>query len=245
MVDTHVYLSRWPFRRLRGDEPAELVAMLRKGGVTEAWAGSFDGLLHKDVTAVNARLASDCRTHGNGFLLPFGTVNPVLPGWQEDLRRCREEHGMAGIRLHPNYHGYGLQDPVAVELMERAAAHGLAVQVVCAMEDERTQHPLVRVPNVNVAPLTELVRRIPKLRLEILNLRAILPPPQARALADAGEVYFDFAMVEGSGGGGAAAKSRAPGTHRFRIVLSAALLRGGHTENARVRGERRQPAGGA
>jgi hypothetical protein len=46
MIDTNVYLSRWPFRRLRGDETPELVAMLRRAGVTQAWAGSFDGVLH-------------------------------------------------------------------------------------------------------------------------------------------------------------------------------------------------------
>ena len=59
MIDTNVYLSRWPFRRLRGDEPGELVEMLRRVGVTEAWAGSFDGVLHKDIASVNARLADD------------------------------------------------------------------------------------------------------------------------------------------------------------------------------------------
>ena len=44
IIDTNVHLSRWPFRRLAGDEPAELVAKLRKHNVTQAWAGSFDGI---------------------------------------------------------------------------------------------------------------------------------------------------------------------------------------------------------
>src|SRR5204863_6795783 len=64
IVDVNVSLSRWPFRRLRGDELPELVSMLQARGVTQAWAGSFDALLHKDMAGVNERLAADCARHG-------------------------------------------------------------------------------------------------------------------------------------------------------------------------------------
>jgi uncharacterized protein len=183
MIDTNVYLSRWPFRRLRGDDTPELVAMLRRQGVTQAWAGSFDALLHRDVAGVNARLEDECRRRGDGLLLPFGTVNPSLPDWEEDLRRCHEVHRMKGIRLHPNFHGYGLDDPAFAKLLRGAAERGLLVQVVARMEDNRTQHPLVRVADLDPAPLTKL--EVPGLRLMLLN--AARPP--------AG-LSFDIATVE-------------------------------------------------
>ena len=193
IIDTHAYLSRWPFRRLAGDEPAEFVARMREQGVGQAWVGSFDGLLHRDVGAVNARLAADCRAHRAGLLVAFGSVNPALPDWQEEVRRCRQEHRMPGIRLHPNYHGYTLADPIFREVLRLAARSGLIVQLVAAMEDERTQHPLLQVPPVDLRPLATILPAIPSLRLIVLNQKHDAPVKQ---IAAAGQVWFDFAMVE-------------------------------------------------
>src|SRR5262249_42657196 len=98
IIDVIINLSRWPLRRVRDDETANLVARLRSHGVVEAWAGSFDGLLHKAPAAVTTRLARECRAQAGVRLVPFGSVNPLLPDWEEDLRRCAEEHHMPGIR---------------------------------------------------------------------------------------------------------------------------------------------------
>jgi hypothetical protein len=210
MIDTSVELFPWPFRRVAGDEPAELVARLRAKGVTQAWAGSNEALMMRDVSAVNSRLAAACRQHGPNFLVPFGTVNPKQPDWQEDLRRCHEVHHMPGIRLYPNYHGYTLDDPVAAELLSMAASRKLLVQIVLSMEDPRVQFPLMMVHSVNPAPLADLSQRIPNLRLLLLGrgnwggpITANTPNGTGQMtpeVAKSENIYFDIAMVEGVGG---------------------------------------------
>ncbi len=198
IVDTNAYLSRWPFRRLVGDETRDFVARMRGRNIGQVWVGSFDGILHKDIAGVNARLAADCRTHGADFLVPFGSVNPALPNWQDDVRRCRVEHKMPGIRLHPNYHGYKLSDPVFAELLHLATAQGLIVQLAVSMEDVRTQSPLMRVPPVDLSALPGALKQEPAARLVLLNWKpGIEEPEQVQPLASAGAVYFDISMVEG------------------------------------------------
>lgn len=200
MIDVNVNLSRWPFRHLAGDDPEALVSHLRKHHVTQAWAGSFDGILHKDLSSANERLANDCLSYGAGFLVPFGSVNPKLPDWQEDLRRCHEKYKMPGIRLHPNYHGYDLKDPVVAELFHLASSWRLIVQLAVCMEDERTQHPLMRVPPVHLSPLPDLLKSEPEGRVIILNSDPLHNLEQVQRLLSAGNVHFDISMVEGVGG---------------------------------------------
>jgi GNAT superfamily N-acetyltransferase len=196
LIDTNVYLGRWPFRRVSLDEPAALVAKLREHGVTEAWTGSLDALLHKDIGGVNARLAADCDRHGRGLLIPIGAINPRLAGWAEDMRRCAEIHRMRGIRLHPNYHGYTLAEPLAAQVLERAAELGLLVQIPVTLEDERTIHPLVNVPAVDTGPLLPLMKKLPALRVQLLNAFRTLRGPQPISLA-AQRVGFEIAMLDG------------------------------------------------
>ena len=201
MIDTNICLSRWPFRRLPLDQTELLVDKLRAVGITQAWAGSFDGLLHKDITAVNQRLTEECARHAD-LLWPFGTINLSLPDWQGDVRRCRESLGMRGIRLHPNYHGYALDDPRFGELLISAAQHKLIVQVVVRMEDDRTQHPLVRVPGVDLAKLPVVLAAHPEVQVQLLNSGRDVTPTRLGEMAELPNVWLEFAMTEGVGGVG-------------------------------------------
>ena len=200
LIDTNVTLSRWPCRRLPLDETSALVARLRSQGVEQAWAGSFDGLLHKDIASVNARLAEECRKNGRGLLMPFGSVNPVLPNWEEELCRCHEEHKMPGIRLHPNYHGYKLDEPAFARLLDIARECGLIVQLVVTMEAERTQHPLMRAPHVDVMPLLALLASRSNMKIVLLNWSREVSSALLAKLSAVGPMHFDIATLEGVGG---------------------------------------------
>ncbi len=200
IIDVNVTVSRWPFRRLAGDELPDLIDRLRTSGITQAWVGSFDGLLHKDIEGVNARLIDACRSAPQGMLRPFGTVNPTLPDWREDLRRCHEEHRMPGIRLHPNYHGYRLDDPVCAELLATAAQWKLIVQLMARVDDPRMQHPLMRVADVDVGPLRDLVAGCPELQVVLLNGLQVVSHDAIGALVDTGRIFVELATLEGLGG---------------------------------------------
>jgi predicted TIM-barrel fold metal-dependent hydrolase len=199
-LDVNVTLSHWPLRRLPCDETPALVKKLREHGVTSAWAGIFDGVLHKDIRMANARLAAECRNHGGGILVPFGSINPKLPDWEEDLRLCAQRHGMPGVRLYPNYHGYKLDEPVFARLMSAAIAQGLTVQIAVHLEDERMMHPLLRVEPVDVAALAEHGHRRKGARIVLLNALNVLDNDLLTRLLQFDDIYVEIATLEGVGG---------------------------------------------
>ena len=202
LIDTNVWLGHWPTRRAWAETPGQLAAKLRGHGVTAAWLGSFDAALHSDIAGVNDRLGEACAREGTGFFTAFGAVNPTLPDWEDDMRRCAEIHHMAGVRLLPGYHGYGLDDPRFARLLGLAAERRLLVQIAITMEDERSQNPTLTAAPVNAAPLPDVLEKIPAARVMLLNATARLfgaSLPLLQRLSRAG-VLMEIATLEGVAG---------------------------------------------
>ncbi|NNE92888.1 MAG: metal-dependent hydrolase [Verrucomicrobiales bacterium] len=222
IIDTNVSLFRWPFRRLPLDETGKLLAKMKQLGIAQALAGSFDGIVQRDVRLVNQALADECAGHPE--LVPVGTVNPALPGWERDFRECIEVHRMPGIRLHPNYHGFRLTDPRFKTLLKLAAQSGVLVQIAALFEDVRTQPEQFRADDVDLAPLADLAIG----KIQILNWRprgAVLEKLAARP-----EISFDLARTESTDGvatllDSVPAERVCFGTHAPFLIPEATLIR--------------------
>jgi predicted TIM-barrel fold metal-dependent hydrolase len=223
IVDTNVHLFRWPFRGLKYDRTDALVRKLRRHRIAQAWAGSFESVLSKQLDAANRRLADECRERGDGLLIPFGSVNPVWPDWEEDLRRCHEQYQMRGIRLYPAYHGYVLDHPELLRLLASAARRGLPVQIVIRMEDERVHHPCVMAPVVSVSRLPEILVKVPEARVQLLNADTVFRSGRLRALIEQTRTTFDIAALEGDGGIGRLIDGTHP-TYRGQVPLDRLLV---------------------
>lgn len=191
IIDCNIHLGPHPNR----DLPVINGEFMTARGIDEAWAGSFEALLHRDMAAVNQRLAESCKRDSR--LRPAGSVHPLLPAWKDDFKRCVEGHGMKILRLHPNHHGYTLDDQRFTELLELAGARQVLVQIVAQLEDSRTQHPLTQVTPVDLKPLPEVLKRVPDARVMILNANAAMV---TKTLQGSTNLWLDMAMIEGVGG---------------------------------------------
>lgn len=189
LIDCNAHLGTHPNR----DLAPLTVERLQKLGITEAWVAPWEALLHRDLTAVNARHVARC----SGPLRPVGVVHPGLPDWQDDLRRCTDEHGLKIIRLYPGYHGYRIDDERLVRLIELATARQVRMQIVAQLEDMRTQNPLLQIAPVDFKPLSAVLKQIPEARLMILNANATMAQTSLRGVPN---VWLDIAMIEGVAG---------------------------------------------
>jgi predicted TIM-barrel fold metal-dependent hydrolase len=199
IIDTNVNLFKWPFRRMKYGETRSLVAKLRHHRITKAWAGNFEALFSKSIDDVNARLAEECRTKGEGTLVPFGAVNLAWPDWEEDLRRCHEVYRMPGIRLYPIYQTFDLNHIEFPKLMSQATERGMIIQIVGDMEDSRVHHPIVLTRELSFDPLVDIMKMIPKAKVQLLCWNERVSSELLKKLVSETSVVLDISWLESTG----------------------------------------------
>ena len=160
IVDVNAWLGSWPFQYFQLDTARRLQNHLAAEGVARALVGSPEAAFNPDCMASNRLLLK--RLGRGGALRPVLGLDPTKGDWRDILSLAKDE-GAPAVRLFPNYHYYDLDSTPALAAVEAVAAAGLALFVQMRMEDERTHHILCKIPGVQVAAVSGLARRFPRL----------------------------------------------------------------------------------
>jgi predicted TIM-barrel fold metal-dependent hydrolase len=121
-------------------------------------------------------------------------INPVLPHWREHFVNLLHEHGslIAGVRIVPNYHDYHLGLSGVGELAKICVANDIPLCIQVRMQDERSHHPLLKVPGVKIASVVMLAAEQPDLRIVVCGAyNAELPQ-----MSLAPNVFVELSFVE-------------------------------------------------
>jgi predicted TIM-barrel fold metal-dependent hydrolase len=149
MIDINTFIGHWPFRRLPATTPDELWDSLKVYGIERALVSPIEGLFYEEPQIANEMLAS--QLDGRPELLQVAVLNPTLANWERSLHQCCEKYRLAAVKLHPNYHIYRLEASPARELVSAVGEVGLPVIIQLRVNDTRSHHPLMQVPDVPVA----------------------------------------------------------------------------------------------
>lgn len=132
--------------------------------------------------AGNVRLLRAAARYDGPFdVVVVPIINPSLAAWREHVEaclmgRCKDggqgdtartascvSHFVRGIKILPNYHAYSVMDSSVHQLAEMLADRGLVLSIQVRMNDERSHHPMMKVPAVPAAEIAQLAAAHPQL----------------------------------------------------------------------------------
>jgi len=170
IVDFCAYLGDWPTYELPYRTADGLLSLMARCGIGAACVSLAGGMFAFDAREANERLVQAIAPHRNR-LWPIGTLDPTVPTWREDLEDGLGRLDLAGFRLHPTYQSYPLGSPEVLDLASRLADAGRPLFVALYVDEERFQHPAIRVPDVPIAEIARLIRQAPATTIVLNNLK--------------------------------------------------------------------------
>ena len=179
IIDSNVHLFEWPFRKLKYDRTEALIAKLRRHRITQAWAGSFEAVLHKQLDAVNRRLAEECRDARRRAADPHRQRQPglarlggrpaALSRAIRHARACGSTRPITATRsITPSCSGCSARRPSA----------GCWSRSSCGW---KTSGCIIRrsmAPVVNASPLLDVLKKVPAAKVQLINADTVFRAEQ-------------------------------------------------------------------
>lgn len=192
IIDSNAYLGGDPFRELKYGNIKGLLKLLDRTGIDKSIVSSMKSIYHTNHETGNLELFSKLKKYPNRFV-GLACINPTFPGAIKFMHLCYSKFGFRGLKLHPNYHGYGLTDEISLKLIEESAKLDWPVHIQMRMKDERMQHFLMQVAGTPVKDVLSVAELFPKVKF-------ILGGAKPRELPETykyGNVYFENSFISG------------------------------------------------
>ena len=215
MIDCATFIGPYPFRELPHPEPAVLLRVLAREGLSGAWVGYLPSAWHRDPGPGNEALFAALEPHA-GVLRAAPVIRPDWPQWERRLREA-VERGAAAVRAYPMHWGMAPGDALLRALALACGELGVPLVLTVRFEDLRQRHALDVAGDLTAAHLRALARAGSPVRLVVTGAgRELLeethwgltPEEQRR-------VYWDFAWIWGPPEDQLAHLFRTVGAERF------------------------------
>jgi predicted TIM-barrel fold metal-dependent hydrolase len=165
-VDVNAFLGAYPFRRVPGTSPENLLGAMDRVGIDEAWVTHLPGVFWRDPTEGNAWLLGVAQRTPR--LRPVLAVHPGLADWREVVRVAARA-GAPAVRADPTFYGIDPAGPAMCALAAACGEAGLPLALAVRLEDGRQRHPHDTSPELPAAAVRALVRSDARVRLLVTH----------------------------------------------------------------------------
>ncbi|MHB1327365.1 MAG: amidohydrolase family protein [Gemmatimonadales bacterium] len=154
-IDVNAFVGHYPFRRLEGGAPEQLLLAMDRVASDEAWIGNLAAVFWRDPTEGNETLYRIAAAHQR--LKPVPAVHPGLEGWRDALAEAADR-GAPAVRVDPLFYGVSPLGAHMAALASEAGRLDLPVVMAVKLEDSRQRHPNDGSADLTAAMIRGLLR---------------------------------------------------------------------------------------
>ena len=196
ITDVNAFVGGYPWRRVPGTAPRDLLQAMERTGIGEAWISHLPGIFWRDPSEGNAWLLDTARDERR--FRPVPAVHPGLAGWEEIVLRAVDA-GAPAVRADPTFYGIDPAGTAMRRLVGVAGEAGIALLLAVRLEDGRQRHPNDRAEELPAAAVRALVRADQRARILVTHAdRSFIDEVHFGSTPDeAARIWWDISWVWG------------------------------------------------
>jgi hypothetical protein len=193
-TDINCMLGHWPFRRLYKNTFEDLKKVHMDNNISSGYVSSIDSIFYNDPFEGDEELHEIIK--GSGYQ-HIQTINPMLPGFSEDIKKGKELFDIRGVKIFPGYHGFDLKDNAVKEMCNIMKQLNVPLFITLRLEDERLNH-MTSPRAVKKDEISKFIAENQDLKMILLNASIYEILNLKDCLRDNDNVFFDTCGLKGA-----------------------------------------------
>lgn len=130
MIDTHGHVmgKGYPLGSDYAIAAKEMLEVIDRHGISQIWLSHCNAMAFDDSVYNRELYLEYVKPYPDRFV-GFACVDPFkgMEHCREEIRRCAEEYGFKGIKIHSWIQGFAIHHPILYDVMEMAGRYGMPV----------------------------------------------------------------------------------------------------------------------